>query len=122
MHETSIARRLLIQALAIAEEHAAVAIDVVNVRIGEFAGIEPPLLVSAFARIAAGTIAAGASLEIKVVALTVRCTTCERTFAPAGFRFQCQRCPGAYVEIVAGEELVLEDVILAQATEADTCH
>lgn len=122
MHETSIAQRLLTQALAIAKEHAAVTIEAVSVQMGEFAGVEPALLVSAFARLAAGTIAAGASLEITVVPLTVRCTTCERTFTPKGFRFQCDRCPGACVEIVAGEELILENVLLAQFTEASGCR
>lgn len=122
MHEASIAKRLLIQVLRLADEHDAVAVDAVSVQIGEFAGLEPALLVSAFAQVSAFTIAAGASLDIRLVALTVRCKRCHREFSPDGFRFRCERCPGAEVEIVAGEELVLENVILAQATEADACH
>jgi hydrogenase nickel incorporation protein HypA/HybF len=122
MHETSIAKRLLTQVLRLAEEHAAVTVDAVSVQIGEFAGIEPALLASAFAQVVAGTIAASASLEINVVALTVRCTACEREFAPDGFRFRCEDCPGAEVEIISGEELVLENVFLSQATEVDACH
>lgn len=122
MHETSLAKRLLTQVLGIAEEHMAVAVDAVSVRIGEFAGIEPALLASAFTQLAEPTIAAGASLEIQLVALTVRCKCCRSEFAPQRFRFQCERCPGAEVEIVAGEELVLENVILSPATEVSACH
>ncbi len=122
MHETSIAKRLLTHVLRLADEHDAAAVNAVSLRIGEFAGIEPALLVSAFAQVAAGTIAAGASLKIKVVTLTVRCTSCDREFAPDGFRFQCEGCPGAEVTIVSGEELVLEDIILVQAMKVDACH
>ena len=122
MHEASIAKHLLTQVQRLADEHNAVAVDAVSVQIGEFAGLEPALLVSAFAQVAASTIAAGATLEIQLVALTVRCNRCHREFAPDRFQFQCERCPGADVEIVAGDELVLENLILAQATEADACH
>jgi len=122
MHEASIAKRLLAQVLRLAEEHAAVSVETVSVRIGEFAGIESTLLASAFGQLTATTIAAGAELDIQLVPLTVRCTRCQREFAPERFRFQCENCPGANVEIVAGEELVLDNVILAQATEADACR
>jgi hydrogenase nickel incorporation protein HypA/HybF len=122
MHETSIAKRLLTQVLRLAVEHTAVTVDAVTVHIGEFAGIEPALLGSAFSQLAVGTIAAGASIEMRIVPLTVRCAACQREFAPDGFRFQCEYCPGAEVEITAGEELVLDNVILAQGAEVDTCH
>jgi hydrogenase nickel incorporation protein HypA/HybF len=121
MHEASIAKRLLTKVICIAEGHAAVAVEAVSVQIGEFTGIEPALLAGAFAQLAVSTLAADASLEIQIVPLTVRCTACHREFAPNGFRFHCERCPGAKVEITGGEELILENVILAQAKEADAC-
>ena len=53
MHERSLVRSLLAQVQALAAEHPADRVAAIRVRIGEFSGVEPELLQSAYEELAA---------------------------------------------------------------------
>lgn len=110
MHEESLVRRLLRDLDALAVRHAATRATLVRLQVGEFSGVDPELIRLAFERLSANTVADRAVLEVRRIPLAARCSTCAKTFPVAGFRFRCPDCPGTEVEIVGGEELLLESV------------
>lgn len=121
MHEASVARALITQVTQLAEQHSAVEIETVNVQVGEFSGVEPALLASAFAQLVPGSELSRAQLEIERVSLLVRCTSCRHSFHPEGYRFLCPKCGSLDVEITAGDALLLKHVTFQLASEEPAC-
>ena len=110
MHEYSLMTALMERVEAEAATHRALAVHRVRVRIGELSGVEPDLLESAFAIVRAGTICAGAALEIERVAARWVCPACRRPLA-AGGRLECPAC-GEPAALAAGDEIVLGQIEL----------
>ena len=120
MHEMSIMASLF----GIIQQQAAAAgaqrVLSVKVRVGALAGVEPELLSSAFDIFAEGTVAKGACFEVERVPITGRCRECGKTgFQIANFELICPDCCSKRVEIVGGEELVLEKLEVEIADKAD---
>jgi hydrogenase nickel insertion protein HypA len=76
MHELSITRSLLDQALAEAEKHGAKRIGRIRLLLGESGGVVPDCVQFYFDEMKKGTAAAEAELEFKRVPLRVRCPKC----------------------------------------------
>lgn len=112
MHEYSLARMLLKQVDEVRRRQRADRVLAVKVRIGEFAGVEPELLASAFDDLSAATAVHGARLEMDRVSLTIRCETCRSESGIRHFRFLCPQCGSHAVHVLGGEELLLESVTL----------
>lgn len=106
MHEYSIVRALLDRVEQEARAHGADAVVRIHVAIGELAGVEAPLLASAFELARAGTRAAGAELELRAVAPRWICRSCALEIPPGG-ALRCATCD-APARLVAGDELILE--------------
>jgi hydrogenase nickel incorporation protein HypA/HybF len=115
MHEMSLARRLFQQVVSIAAQHGGASVLEVRIALGAFAGFEPILLASAFEQLVRGTIAENARLEIETIPLDVRCQRCQNSFSPESLCFVCPRCGCRDVQIVRGEETLLESVSLVSA-------
>jgi hydrogenase nickel incorporation protein HypA/HybF len=112
MHETALAAQLLRQIEQEAEAVGASRVTEVRLQVGELAGVEPVLLEEAFRRLAPNTQAAGARLELVLVPLAATCESCGRSFQVERFRFQCPVCGGVRTRVIAGEELVLESLVV----------
>ena len=116
MHEQSLAKALWQQVVAIAQANAAQRVKEVRVVVGEFSGVEPELLVSAFAREAARGSAHGVvcrtQLSVQYSPLVARCGDCSLEFQVRDFSLICSACHGRNVAITQGEELLLDSVIL----------
>jgi hydrogenase nickel incorporation protein HypA/HybF len=112
MHEYSLARALLKLVDELRLEQHGGRVLIVKVRIGEFSGVEPELLVSAFGELSAETAIGGATLELERVSLKVRCETCRCESEVHHFRFACPKCGSRAVRITGGEELLLESVTM----------
>lgn len=110
MHEYSIVRSLLARVTAAAQAHGATAVRRVQLRVGELAGIDPRLLVSAFEVCRVETVCAGAALDVETVTIQWACRMCGRGIA-AGDVLQCPEC-GAAVRLVGGDEIELEGIEL----------
>jgi hydrogenase nickel incorporation protein HypA/HybF len=110
MHEYSLMMALMERVEAEAAAHRAVAVHRVRVRIGEMSGVEPELLDSAFDIVRAGTICAGATLDIERVAARWECSGCRRPL-DAGERLRCAAC-GAPAALAAGDEILLGQIEL----------
>ena len=78
--------------------------------IGEFAGIEPLLLQSAFDDMAPDVLHPTVTLNWQTAPLRARCTACQDEFPIERFSFVCTQCAGRDVQILSGEQLILVSV------------
>lgn len=112
MHEISLVSSLLDQVEQLMTRHNARGVSAIRVSIGEFAGVEYELFESAYEMLVDGSRARGAKLELERVPLEARCNRCGCEFAVKRFRFQCPACESSNIQVLRGEELVLEHVTL----------
>jgi len=83
VHELSITRSLLDQALSEAEKHGARRINRIRLLLGEGGGVVPDCVQFYFDEMKKGTAAAGAELEFKRVPLRIRCPKCGAEWGPS---------------------------------------
>jgi len=123
MHEFSIAADLLETVIAVTRSHGGQAVERLHVRIGCLRQVVPEALLLAFAALAPGTLAAGATLTWEEVPSRIRCRACGTIFAPTERWFwSCPVCSTPGGEVLAGEELVLERVTLKEALHGSPGH
>lgn len=113
MHEFGLAEPLLHAALEIAEQHGGLAIEQVCAQIGRLREVAPEALTFAFDALSKGTLAEGATLIWKEIAPRVRCAQCAMVFEPVDEHiWTCPTCAVTGGELLAGNELVMERVVL----------
>jgi hydrogenase nickel incorporation protein HypA/HybF len=111
MHELSIADALL----AIALRHAGGRrIDVVEVKVGHLRQVVPEALRFAFTLVSDGTEAQGAELVIEEVPAAGICRACGSESEWDGFPLACQGCGSVDVELVRGEELLVDALTIEE--------
>jgi hydrogenase nickel incorporation protein HypA/HybF len=74
--------------------------------------VVPSALEFSFELCAHGTAVEGAALELQEVPIGVRCRSCGADSEPAGFPLACGACGELNVEVVQGEELLVESLEL----------
>ncbi len=107
MHEASIMQSALEEAERHARERGCTAIHLVRLRVGALSGVVPDALEFAFEALKAGTMAAGARLEIEAVPARAFCQVCQREFTLEDAVFPCPTCGGWESELQQGRELEL---------------
>lgn len=115
MHERSLVRALLRQVQQVVDEHLAGRVVSIHVRIGEFSGVEPDLLASAYDDLVSHSPLRGAVLEMQRVPLEGICDCCGSVFCIERFNFQCSQCGSPKVQIRGGEEMLLDSVTMEEA-------
>jgi hydrogenase nickel incorporation protein HypA/HybF len=111
MHELSIAEAIV----AIADRHAAGRrVSRVEVSVGHLRQVVPAALSFAFELVAQGTAIEGAELVLTEVPATGRCWTCGAESRIDGFPLACRSCGGHDLEVIAGEELLVESLDLEE--------
>lgn len=109
MHELSIAQAVV----TIAQRHAAGRrVLRVECRIGHLRQVVPDALTFAFGLLTDGTPLEGAELAIEHVPARGRCRACGAVSALPDFPLRCARCGDLDVELVAGEELLVDALVL----------
>jgi hydrogenase nickel incorporation protein HypA/HybF len=106
MHELSITRSMLDQALAVARDHGAKRVSRIRLLLGEGGSVVPDCVRSYFEEMSKGTAAVGAELEFKKVAVRIRCPRCGAEFGKIEEMCSCN----AGGELVSGQELVIESI------------
>src|SRR3972149_380816 len=114
MHERSVVRALLRQVEALAAEHPASRVRAGRVRIGEFSGVEPALLRSAYDELVEETTLRGATLEAQQVPLEAICDEGGLNFRVDDCRFACKPGGSLQLTICGGEELLLESISMEE--------
>jgi len=89
-------------------------VNLVKLKIGKLTNAEPEALQMAFEAYAKGTICEGAQLQIELVPVKARCKSCQAEFDVDELAFVCPVCEGLGVEIIQGEELLLESLEVEQ--------
>ena len=111
MHELSIADAVV----TIAREHArGRRVTRVDVKIGRLRQVVPDALGFAFELVAAGTEVEGAELRVEHVPVRVRCARCEIESEAPEFPLACAGCGSVHVDVVAGDELLVESLELEE--------
>ncbi len=110
MHEFSICRGLIEQAAGIARAHGDAKIAVIEIVVGDLAGVEVPLLERAFRASRAESPAHHANLVIERRPVSVRCQTCHAECEASVGKFFCSACGSRDVRFTGGDELLLKSV------------
>src|SRR5579864_4124422 len=114
VHELSIAQSVV----EIACRHAAERrITQVTVRIGHLRQVVPSALSFSFTIVAQGTPAEGAELVIEPVPALGLCRRCGAESRLEMFPLQCGACGAFDLRIVAGEELVVDSLLVEEAED-----
>jgi hydrogenase nickel incorporation protein HypA/HybF len=112
VHELAIADAVV----RIASEHAAGRpVARVNVRVGHLRQVVPSALELAFQLVADGSVLQHAELVIEHVPAVVRCRACAADTTVDGFPLRCAACGDLDVDVVAGEELLVESLDIGDA-------
>jgi len=110
MHELSIADAIV----RIATAHAGGRrIETVEVKVGHLRQVVPDAL--AFALVAEGTEAEGAELLLEEVPAAGVCRVCGQESELPGFPLACETCGSLDVELVRGEELLVDALTMEGA-------
>jgi len=117
VHEWSIVATLLAEIDRHAAAHGARRVRRVQLRLGELAGVERPLLEAAWETFRAGTPCTEAVLDVRSAPARWRCDPCDRLLAP-GAGLRCPGC-GAPAHLAEGDEILLERLELEVDDEAD---
>jgi hydrogenase nickel incorporation protein HypA/HybF len=107
MHELSIAASIVEIAAAHARGRRVAG---VYVKIGHLRQVVPSALAFSFQLVAEGTVVEGARLEIEHVAVEGRCRRCAAVSRPTSFPLLCGSCGATDLEILAGEELLVDSL------------
>jgi hydrogenase nickel incorporation protein HypA/HybF len=111
MHELSIAEAIV----AIAERHAdGRRVARVEVKVGHLRQVVPSALEFAFQLTTEGTVLEGAELALIDVPAEGRCRACGAASVLTDFPLHCARCGGFDLELLRGEELLVDALELEE--------
>jgi hydrogenase nickel incorporation protein HypA/HybF len=82
----------------------------VRVRVGRLHHVHPEAFDQSFAIAAMGTVAADAAAELVLLPVAARCTSCGAQWDGDEIPLACPECGAVEVEVVGGDELVLESI------------
>lgn len=114
MHELSVCHALLTQVEAVAREHGASRVALIELSIGPLSGVEPRLLEQAFAIASAGTVAEEAGLSLESLPVRVSCVQCGEVTDALPNRLVCGHCGDWHTRLVSGDELLMTRVELVK--------
>ena len=112
LHELSIAESVLRVAVRQADGRKVIR---VQMRVGYLRQVVPSSLVFGFGLLAEGTLAEGAELKIEQVPAEGRCRGCGVESRLGNFPLQCPGCESLDLEILKGEELMVDSLELEEA-------
>jgi hydrogenase nickel incorporation protein HypA/HybF len=113
VHELSIAQSVVDIVLQHVPDDRGGEVRTVHVRVGRLSGVVPDSLEFCFEAIVRDTRFAGARLAIESVPVRCRCARCESSFEVEPPAFFCPGCGQSGVEVLAGNELQVVGIELA---------
>lgn len=108
MHELSLLKALGEQVAELAQQQGFSSVVAIRLGVGERSGVEPDCVHFCFAEAAAGTVLAGARLELEVLPLELLCAACgQRSFPHDAVDIFCAHCGSPTTRTVRGHELCI---------------
>lgn len=111
MHERSLAKKILQQVEELLQEYPGQKIVSVELEVGPMSGVEPDLLLSAFAEPVVSKLE-GVSFSITEVPLRASCEQCHTEFAVNDYLFRCSHCSSADVIITQGDSVRILNAVM----------
>ncbi len=109
MHELAVTENVL----KIATEHAgAQRIISVTLVIGDMSSFVDDSIQFYFDLLTPGTLAEGAQLHFKRLAIQFRCRSCGEEFEPRGMDWTCPKCGALGGTVIAGKEFYVESILV----------
>jgi hydrogenase nickel incorporation protein HypA/HybF len=119
VHELSIAQNIVDIVHQYVPENDCRTVKAVKIQVGTMAGIVADSLEFCFSAINAGTLLAGAALEIERVPFTIECSSCNEISTNDAGTLQCPACGGMETRVLSGTEMnVLEIELHDEPVEA----
>jgi len=115
MHELAIADAVVAIACGHAGERRVARVELL---VGHLRQVVPDALAFAFELVARGTPCEGAELAIEVVPAEGRCRACATDSVLDGLPLRCPRCGGLDLDLLRGEELLVDFLELDDALTA----
>ncbi len=112
MHEMSIVESLLNSVETELRRYPGARVQTVRVRVGQLRLVEPMMLQLCYEAATQGQPLSGSRLEVVRVEASARCQVCSLTFPVDESWFECPRCHSTDAELLAGDELVLANIII----------
>ncbi len=110
MHELSVMAYMLESVEAHAQRIGAKKVLAINLVIGERASVIDDSILFYFDALTPGTIAEGATLNVRRTRMQFHCATCDADYTPSGADFQCPRCQIVGHVTDDGSELLIESM------------
>jgi hydrogenase nickel incorporation protein HypA/HybF len=114
MHELGIAQNILEIVQQSVPPEQAPDVRWVRMRIGPLSGVVPDSLDFCFSVIIGDTAMPQARLAIEQVPLAFRCKDCRHEFQAGDLAFKCPACGSSGMEMIAGKELEIVEIELAE--------
>jgi hydrogenase nickel incorporation protein HypA/HybF len=114
VHEIGLAESIL---HAVEQRAAGRGVERVKVRVGTLHRVAAPAMDQAFELVAAGTVAAGAAVDLVVIPVHVRCETCGGEADSAEMVAACPSCGALEPTLTGGDELTLESIQVRPGVE-----
>ncbi|MDQ1298067.1 MAG: hydrogenase nickel incorporation protein HypA/HybF [Campylobacterota bacterium] len=107
MHEYSIVQALIDQCETLSADNKASAITKVVVKIGQYSGVEPHLLETAFETFKEQTICKNAEFVMNIQPLVVECSDCQKQSVLDTPHYVCPKCQSIDIRVIDGEDMML---------------
>ena len=117
MHEFGVAAAVLD---AVEARSGGRPVSAVRLHVGALQRLDRDVFDSAFAMVAEGGVADGAAVEVVEVAVEVRCRGCGGTTTANELVVTCGHCDAHDLELLSGDDLVLESITVAGTAGART--
>lgn len=110
MHEMSLMGGVFEAIESTLAHHNVKKVTQVKLKIGKLTNAEPAAMQMAFDAYAKGTVCEGADLLVELLPVRGRCKSCGNEFPVEGLIFACPSCEHLGIQIIQGEELLLESL------------
>jgi hydrogenase nickel incorporation protein HypA/HybF len=110
MHEISIAADLSSIVLETAGIEKLSKVTKVNISFGQMVQIVPDIFEFAFREAVKDTVAHGATVDIEIIEVRMKCRECGLDFTVNENNFTCNNCGSTDLEIINGKELFIKSI------------
>ena len=118
MHELSIAENIIDIVRQYVPETELIQVRGVRLAIGSQSGISAEALEFGYSALVSESALGNSSLNIEIVPYRLRCEECGTEFTSDDGLVACPSCAGVKCMVIAGTEMRLIDIMLADAEEA----